>query len=490
MLFRSSAHPFARVVVLVGVGLPVGLSAQETTTAALESLEFPALEFRQPEAVQHRVEPGVEVFFLEDHSLPLVSVFARFRGGPSFFSRAEHGATSAVPILLRSGGTLDLSPDSVDEIFEFYAAETSFGGGGPSSFSSVNTLTRYLDEVLELWGSLLRDPAFDPARVEVWRGQQLDRVSRQSDIAGQVAIAKFNNLLFGDHPVGWELRPEDLDPEDLAPDVLHRVHRRIFCWGNLTLGVTGDVTWNDMRPKLEKMLDGWFPCESDLRAPPPPTFSVEPGVYLVPREIDQSTIVIGKPSDVRLADDESYYSALIGNSILGASGLTSRLARRVRSQEGLAYTVGTVWTTPRRSRGIIAATTQTKSESTVQAIRLIAEAFGEVAVAPPDDVEVGDAIDRITNGFVFNFETPALIVSRQMLYLSQNLPPDWLQRFLAGIQSVTPAGVHEVFRRNLPLNGLDDMVILIVGDPAGFDPGLEDLGPIRILDEDETAPRP
>ncbi|MCH7602724.1 MAG: insulinase family protein [Planctomycetes bacterium] len=145
---------------------------------------------------------------------------------------------------------------------------------------------------------------------------------------------------------------------------------------------------------------------------------------------------------------------------------------------------------PRRSRGIIAATTQTKSESTVQAIRLIAEAFGEVAVAPPDDVEVGDAIDRITNGFVFNFETPALIVSRQMLYLSQNLPSDWLQRFLAGIQSVTPASVHEVFRRNLPLNGLDDMVILIVGDPAGFDPGLEDLGPIRILDEDETAPRP
>ena len=105
-------------------------------------------------------------------------------------------------------------------------------------------------------------------------------------------------------------------------------------------------------------------------------------------------------------------------------------------------------------------------------------------------MEVRDAVDRIANGFVFNFETPALIVSRQMLYLRQNLPFDWLQRFLAGVQSVTPAGVHEVFRRNLPPNGLDDMVILIVGDPAGFDPGLEDLGPIRFLEEDEAAPRP
>ena len=489
-LFRPSAPQFAPAIVLVWVGLPVGLSAQETTATAVDSLEFPPLEFRQPEAVQHRVEPGVEVFFLEDHSLPLVSLFARFRGGPSYFSREELGATTAVPILLRSGGTVDLSPDSVDEILEFYAAQISFGGGGASSFSSVNTLTRNLDEVLELWGSLLRAPAFDSTRVEVWRGQQLDRVSRQSDTPGRLAISKFNNLLFGDHPVGWELRPEDLDPEDLAPDVLHSVHRRIYCWGNLTLGVTGDVTWNDMGPKLERMLDGWPPCESDLEPPPTPTFSVEPGVYVVQRELDQSTIIIGKPSDVRLADNESYYSALIGNSILGASGLTSRLARRVRTQEGLAYTVGTVWTTPARSRGIIAATTQTRSESTVEAIRVIAEALGEVAEAPPADVEVRDAVDRIVNGFVFNFETPALIVSRQMLNLAQNLPLDWLQRFLAGVQSVTPAGVHDVFRRTLPLNGLDDMVILIVGDPAGFDPGLEDLGPLRFLEEEEAVPRP
>ena len=488
--FRPAAPQLARVIAFAWVGLPLGLSAQETTTTALDALEFPPLEFRQPEAVQHRIEPGVEVFFLEDHSLPLVSVFARFRGGPSYFSREEHGATSAVPILLRSGGTVDLSPDSVDEILEFYAAETSFGGGGASSFSSVNTLTRHLDEVLEVWGSLLRDPAFDPARVEVWRGQQLDRVSRRSDIPAQLAISKFNNLLFGDHPVGWELRPEDLDPEDLTPDILRSVHRRIFCWGNLTLGVTGDVTWSDVGPKLERMLDGWPPCDSDLEPPPPPTFAVEPGVYILPRELDQSTIIMGKPSDVRMADDESYFSALIGNSILGASGLTSRLARRIRTQEGLAYTVGTVWTTPRRSRGIIAATTSTKSESTVEAIRLIAQAFGEVAVAAPDEAEVRDAVDRIANGFVFNFETPALIVSRQMLYLSQNLPPDWLQRFLAGVQSVTPAGVHEVFRRNLPANGLDDMVILIVGDPARFDPGLEDLGPIRFLEENEAALRP
>ena len=199
---------------------------------------------------------------------------------------------------------------------------------------------------------------------------------------------------------------------------------------------------------------------------------------------------MGKPSVVRLADSDDYYAAQIGNSILGGGGLTSRLARRVRTEEGLAYGVASVWTTPRSSSGIIAATTQTKSESTVEAIHVIAGILGEVASAPPDDAEVRDAVDRIANGFVFNFETPALIVSRQMVYLSQNLPLDWLSRFLEGVQGVTPSAVHKVFRENLAANGLDDMVIVIVGDPAAFDPGLEDLGPVRLLEQDEAAPRP
>ena len=55
---------------------------------------------------------------------------------------------------------------------------------------------------------------------------------------------------------------------------------------------------------------------------------------------------------------------------------------------------------------------------------------------------------------------------------------------------MTPGSVHEVFRRNLAPNGLDDMVIVVVGDPAGFDPGLEDLGPVRLLEEDEGTARP
>ena len=478
----------ALLAALVGAGLPAVVKAQESVPKTHDQLTFEPLRFQPSGPERYQIGPRVSVFFIEDHTLPLVSLSARFRGGSVHFSRSDQGAAIAVPMLLRSGGTLTLPPDSVDELLEFYAVETSFGRGGRTAFTSMSTLTRYLDVGLEIWGDLIKNPAFDRSQVEVWRGQELDNVARRRDDPNRLAIVKFNSLLFEDHPVGWELRAEDLEPEDLAPDLLNRVHRRIFCPENLTLGITGDATWAEIRPKLERMLDGWRSCDGVLEDPAPPTFPAEPGVYVLPKDVEQSTIIIGKPSDVRLADDGRYFSSRIGNSILGGSGLSSRLASRIRTREGLAYSAASIWTTPVRSDGIISAVTQTKSETTVAAIRLIAEILGDMSSAPPEESEVRDVVAEITNSFVFNFQSPATIVSRQMFYLSQNLPLDWLSRYLVGIQRVTPTSVHEVLRDNVPSNGLDGMVILVVGDPESFDVGLDGFGPIRILDADDREP--
>ena len=466
---------------------PWALWGQDPERPAVADLVFPELEFHPPEARRYELESGVDVFLLEDHALPLVSVYARFRGGPSHFPRDRLGATTAVPILLRSGGTTDLSPDSVDKLLEFYASETAFGGGGSTSFASVNMLTRHLDDVLPVWGSLLKAPRFDPKSVEVWRGQELEDVRRKQDTPGRLAVSKFNHLLFGDHPVGWELAAEDLEPEDLTTEVLKDVHRRIHCLDNLTLGVAGDVTWEQVRPRLEALLADWHRCEGPLSDPTPPDMRVDPGVYLVPRKLEQSTVVIGRPSGIRLGDGSDYFASRIGNAILGGSGLTSRLVRRVRTERGLAYSAASVWTAPRRSGGIVGAITQTKSGSTVSTIRSILDVLREMSIDPPDESEVNDAIDRIVNGFVFNFQSPGQIVSRQMLYLSQDLPLDWLTLFLDGIQGVTPEGVDSVFREHLSPREISEMVILVVGDPDAFDDGLGELGPIRILETEGGA---
>jgi len=446
---------------------------------ALDRLDYPAIEFRPPIPDEYDVD-GVPVLLLEDHSLPLVSVYARFKGGYGLFGREYYAAGTALPSQIRYGGTRALSPDSVDKALEYYAIQTSFGSAGEAISSTMNTLVEHLPAAMELWGTMLAEPAFDSTQVEIWRARQLESVRRRGDDPGRLAFSEFNRLLYGDHPIGWEMEAADLSPQLLSSQRLGELHRRVVCRDNLVLGLTGDTSWRDFRPLLEAFVSGIPACEGTLPPSPIPDIREEPGVYLIEKELEQSVIVMAHATDVHLADDPSYYSATIGNSILGGGGFSSRILSRVRTEEGFAYSASSLWTMPRRYDGLLGAITRTSPENTIPAIELILETMEGLRTAPPEAGEVQTAIERIVNGFVFNFETPGRIVSRTMFYLAQDLPQDWLERYLSGVQRVTAAGIHDAFARHLRPA---EMMILIVGDPDRIGrEAIAALGPVTVLD--------
>ncbi len=457
---------------LVQAQLPIG-------RRALERLNYPAIEFRPPIPDEHEVD-GVPVLLLEDHSLPLVSVYARFKGGYGLFGREYYAVGTALPSQIRYGGTRGLTPDSVDRALEYYAIQTSFGGAGGAVSATMNTLVEHLTPAMELWGTMLAEPVFDSTQVEIWRARQRERVRRRGDDPGRLAFSEFNRLLYGDHPIGWEMVAADLSPQRLSSQRLSELHRRIVCRENLMLGLTGDISWRDFRPLLEAFVSAIPACESTTPPSPVPYIREEPGVYLIEKELEQSVIVMAHTTDVHLADDPSYYSATIGNSILGGGGFSSRILSRVRTEQGFAYSASSLWTMPRRYDGLLGAITRTSPENTIPAIELILETMEGLRTAPPEAAEVQTAIEQIVNSFVFNFETPGRIVSRTMFYLAQDLPQNWLERYLNGIRRVTADGIHDAFARHLRPA---EMMILIVGNPdrIGRD-AIRALGPVTVLD--------
>lgn len=456
-----------------------GVTEPITGRAVIDALDFEPLNFEQPVVDRHTVS-GVQILLLEDHELPLVSVHAYFRGGYGRFAREYYAPAMGLPAMLRYGGTTGLAPDSVDQTIDYYALQMSFGSAGGSVTATVNTLTEHLDTAVRLWGAMLASPRFDANEIAAWRGRQLESVLRRRDDPGRLAFSQFNRLLYGDHPVGWEMDADDLEPELLTPDRFHAVHRRIVCRDNLVLGVTGDVSWTDIESMIGDLLKLIPPCAEELPESPTPDIRREAGVFLIERKLEQAVIVMAHPTRVQLADDIEYFSAVIGNSILGGGGLSSRMLRRVRTEKGFAYSAASLWTTPRKHEGIVGAITRTRPENAIPAIEVILATMDELRDTPPTDEEVKTTIDQIVNGFVFNFDTPAQIVARSMFYLAQDLPGDWLDRYWRGVQEVTPESIRAVFAQHLRPH---EMTILIVGDLDRIGRAkLEALGPLTILD--------
>ena len=461
-------------------------TAQESVRERIASLEFPELRFTPAQPREETVR-GVPVYFLKHDELPLVTFYAVFKGGVSNLPRDYLAAASAMPNLLRGGGTASLPPDSVDLRIESLALGMSFGQGGGSASSWVNLLTEHLDEAVPLWAEMLRQPRFDSAQVELWRGAELERVRRRGDDPASLAYSRFNRIMYGDHPIGWEMSAADLEPGDVADEKLRHVHEALFCPGNLVLGVAGDVDWDRAEALLEQVLADWPPCSGNLQEYPVPDIRREPGVFVIHKAIEQSVVIAAHATSLRQGDTPAYFASRIGNSILGASGLSSRLNTEVRTREGLAYGASSIWTASRKNDGLVGAVTRTKSESTLAAARLLLEVLGSMRDQAPSPEEVSRVVDEVVNGFVFNFGTPLQVVSRSMTYRTLDLPEDWLQRYVQGIQRVTPRAVHDVFRSELdPAR----MTILLVGDTTRFDGSALELGSVTILEEDPPPPPP
>jgi zinc protease len=447
---------------------------------AIEALTYPPLVFSPPQASEHQVH-GVTVFHLEDRTFPLIDVHVQVRGGVTRFPREDAPALSALVSLLRAGGTRDLPPDSVDARLDLLAAQLSTGSGGGGSFASLNSLTGEIDPALDLLRQVLLEPRFDTAAVAVWVAQEQERIRRREEDPGSLAYAEFNRLVFGDHPVGWVLDEEEISAESLSDDRLRRLHARTHCRENLLIGVAGDLSWAEARPRIERFLAPWPPCAEPLPEPPVPDLRRSGGVFILERPVEQTTIVVAGPGGIRQGDTPDYFASRVADMILGASGFGSRLFQRVRTERGLAYGASSVWTTPLRYEGIVGAVTATRPERTVEAVELLFEIFDEFRAAPPSAEEVDRAVNQVVNGYVFAFSSPGQIVNRRMGDRAQRLPDGWLERYLEAIQQVTPEQVHQVVARNL---NPDAMVVLLVGDATRFDEGLERFGPVRRLYSD------
>lgn len=460
------------------LGQPAGALAQQARP--FERLRYSPLEFKPPMPEERTLSNGIPVYLLEDRTLPLVDVVAASRRGTAHFDPARYGAAEAVGVTMRTGGTEALTPDSLDKELEFLAASLGTGTSDETSRAFLNVLSRHLRRGLELWADVIRRPRHDPSRIEVYRRQQLESWRRRNDTPGSILSRAFTKVMYGDHPLGRMLKPEHL--EGLTPEALKAVQAEIFCPENLVIGATGDFEAGELVAELERLLGDMPRCREPLPELPPVSFPWGPAVIYVHKDANQTNIRMGAPGGILLREDPEYFAAEVLDFVLGASGFTSRMVKRVRSDAGYAYSVGTFWGAETEREGIFGALAQTKVESTVAAIRLMHEVIRDIVENPPTPEEIRTAKDFVANSFVFRFETPFQIVGQQVNYRIDGLPPDWFARYLRGIQSVTRDDLVRVAQKHLKP---DALTLVVVGDSARFDQPVRALGPVRVMSLEE-----
>jgi zinc protease len=439
------------------------------------TITFPPVEFHPPAAERVVLENGMVLYLLEDHELPLVYLNATIRTGSVYEPADAIGLAGLTGIVMRSGGTPTISGDALDDDLEFMAVGMGSGIGSDAGFASLDLLKKDLDRGLVLFADMLMHPAFPQDKLDLAKRQALEGIRRRNDNPAGIAGRQFAQRVYGpDHPLARESTPGTI--VRITRDDLVAFHSAYYHPNAVILSVSGDFEKKEMIEKIRKAFADWAPAKIELPSLPPIRDEFKPSVNLIEKDISQTHLRIGHLG-IRQTDPD-YFAVTLLDDILGSGGFQSRLFREVRTRQGLAYSVGSIFTPGHLERGMFVAYGETKASSTAQAITAIEQEINRLRTEPVTEEELRLAKDSFLNSFVFSFSNSAQIANRQASLEYYGLPPDYLERFRDGIIAVTREAVQAVARKYLRP---DALIILAVGRPDRFDQPLSTFGKLNIL---------
>lgn len=444
----------------------------------VEEITYPELPGVQvPEVERLDLDNGLTVFLLEDHELPTVSASARINAGEVYVPAEKAGLASLAGTVMRTGGTENLSSDSLNLLLENLGATVETSMGETSGSAYMNTLVEHVGTVLPAFAHVLRRPAFDAEKLEQAQTQAKSGISRRNDNPQQIAFREFAQVIYGeDSP--YARTPEYYTIDAVTREDLVAFHKRYVQPEGIILSVWGDFDTDQMAQRIREAFGDWQTAPDYTEpTPPEPTATLDRSVNFIPKEdVTQSTILIGHVGEVT-RENPDYFPLIVMNEVL-SGGFTSRLFQTVRTDLGLAYAVFGSYGAGYERPGLFQAGTFTKNESTIEATRVILEEIEKLKNAPPTEAEVALAKDAYLNSFVFNFDSKTDILGRLMTYEYYDYPRDFLEETRQGIQQVTPEDVHRVAEQYLhPAQAH----ILILGRQDAFD------APVSALAESGTV---
>lgn len=476
-------HWAAWILIAMGAACSVGLVPVAALTLDHEKLTYPPLhDIVVPEVQRVTLPNGMRLFLLEDHELPLIYVSARIRVGSIYEPADKVGLADITGEVMRTGGTTSKSGDELDEELERLAASVETSIGLSSGSASVSVLKEDIDRGLAILADVLVHPAFRPDKIELAKLQHRSSIARRNDQPDSIAAREFQQLIYGpESPYARHTEYATID--NITRDDLVEFHQRFYGPNNTMLAVWGDFDTEQMIERIEKAFADWEKIDLDLPETPAVDYAWGSSVNLVSKpDINQSNIYLGHIGGVM--SDPDYFALTVMNQILGG-GFTGRLFKNVRSRQGLAYSVFGHYSSSYDHPGEFYVGCQTKSASTVHAIRAMIDEVEKITAEEVTDEELELAKTSYLNSFVFNFDSKGEIIRRLMTFEYYGYPPDFLQQTKDRVEKVTKADVLRVARAHLKPEALK---ILVVGRPDDFDEPLSTLGQVNTIDI--TIPTP
>jgi zinc protease len=299
--------------------------------------------------------------------------------------------------------------------------------------------------LLDLAAEVLVRPTYPIERFERRKSIALERL-RVDEADPRVQVGRlFNTLMYGNgrdgtSGIGRPRRGTFESVSGIERDDLVRWHAETWVASRTIIGICGDLEPEAVRDHLESALAGW---RTGVAAPPiddrfPPRTT---RIATFRAEREQVQLLAGHLGIRRL--DPRYAACVVMDHVLGTGpGFTDRISKRLRDEEGLAYSVSaTTAASAGRVEGVFQASIATSPDKVAAALAGFVEEMERIRTEPVTPDELHLVKQYLSGSFAMGFEKTSRRASQVVTAARLGLPEGHLDQLLDDLLNVDAEAV-------------------------------------------------
>ncbi len=409
------------------------------------------------------LDNGIVVLVVENTHTQSVVMSGALRVGMIDEPWQAHNGLAAMTASALMMGTTRSDFDSIHQRLEDVGADLEVYGGLARTGFGGKALAEDLSLLVGLLAEVLREPNFPEDQVERLRGERLTWLQYMAqDTRTQVARAFRQALYPVDHPYHYASSGTLDTLPNITLDALRDFHRRHYGPQGMVFSIVGAVQPQEAIEIVRQYFGDWHnPAQSPMPALPSLGLHHADAVQSVtiPGKT-QADLILGVRGPSRFSS--YFYSANLGNSVLGQFGMMGRIGDRLREREGLAYYVySRLDGRPGPGPWTIAA--GVNPEHVERAVALLKDELRTLVDQPISADELRDNQDYFTRRVPLQLETNEGVSGVLLTMEIYQLGLDFLRGYQDMIYSMSSADIHAAFQRYWDL---DNLVIAVAGPPA------------------------
>ncbi|MBC6442283.1 MAG: insulinase family protein [Rhodobacteraceae bacterium] len=410
--------------------------------------------------IEEVVSPGgIKARFVNEPSIPFVSLAIGFRGGASLDPDGKVGVTSMMTALLEEG-TGDLDARGFAEAAEALAAKFRFETRRDSIRITAEVLTENRDAALALLRRAIVEPAFTEDAISRVRARYLAGIEQNMQTPRYLAGQRMSELSYPGHAYSNPVDGTLASITALTRDDLVEMHRRAMSMDHLVVSAVGDITAEELGRLIDHLAEG-LPG-TGVPLPPDAEFAATGGVSVIEIPTPQSTAVWAHPGLSR--DDPDFMAAFVMNHILGG-GFGSRLMTELRVNRGLTYGVYSYFVYNTAHSVHLAGAVTSANGTVAEVMNVIRTEWDRMATEGVTEEELEIAKKNLTGSYALRFDGNTRIAGILQSMQIDNFPDNYVNIRNDLVRAVTVEDIRRVASEMLDTGALR---FVVAGQPEGL----------------------